>query len=438
MESGIWNGTNFTGVSTPDSVNDTLHGQHNVGAAWVGTTGMAGILTETGTDDFVDYNYYDSTRAGSITRVEGSVASFNDHQSLEAYALPFMSKAYYLSMSRYLELNGLIYEGSSVEKDGSEDIATGLLTLDTICFDMSQRLPQSLRFTNHPSGQVVDNIGDVSSVTNREIFAFRLSPNSGSMTVNTLAIDLEVSGMLVTDLSNLRVMVDENGDGTIGATETTSLAGTGTVSLLNGSGNVTFNSSFSLTQPMDLILTGSLANLAEDDVINLSLGGQNSAQPQFGGAYNGSHRHGSDLLQREGDVLVAYIDKRSEGGERDVRLRVFDGENDRFSGELAVASSNSVLRFVEAQTSTADNTMMLLTQGLYKDGNQVAIQLHQFDGANWSTAWQEWSHDKDEVGHFAADIAYFASSGNALAVYGNGSTNPQYRFFTASSNSWSA
>ena len=155
----------------------------------------------------------------------------------------------------------------------------------------------------HAAGQEKDKFTVEATVTDVELFAFRLMRTAGQRaTVSSVQFQLSsITGVETADLSNLKIYYDANGNGTIDGGETTTVGGTSpTVSIVGSSGTITFNEQFTLTSDGNLnyILKGDVANLAMKDTMTVSL--SNSNVSITSGTVNaGSPRHNErDALHR--------------------------------------------------------------------------------------------------------------------------------------------
>ena len=116
----------------------------------------------------------------------------------------------------------------------------------------------SSTISNHDAGQI-DDAFNFQSKFNEPLFAFKLTPESGSATVTSLTIDLsgarEVS---VDDFSGIHLCVDSNNNGTIGATdfETCVIDDdiNGTMTANGQFGSITFDTDFLVTTATNYVV----------------------------------------------------------------------------------------------------------------------------------------------------------------------------------------
>jgi probable HAF family extracellular repeat protein len=124
--------------------------------------------------------------------------------------------------------------------------------------------------SNHTAGQESDDFHELGAETNAELFAFRLAPCSGSLTVTQIIFRLtSIVGLVNGDWAGIELVVDSNSDGNIGVSETTTVGGTGTVN--TAAGTVTFSTSFVVSSATHYILRADFASLSPGDQVTISL-----------------------------------------------------------------------------------------------------------------------------------------------------------------------
>jgi hypothetical protein len=151
----------------------------------------------------------------------------------------------------------------------AQDGANGFVTVSN---ELETGLDVSLG--EHSGGQERDKFMSASSVTGAELFAFRLTNNTGStMTVDQVQFQLSsVTGVAQGDFANLAIYVDSNSDGAIGGGETTTVGGTGVVDA--GVSTITFGTDFAISAgtTANYILKGDVNNLVAGDTVTIGLG----------------------------------------------------------------------------------------------------------------------------------------------------------------------
>ncbi|MHC5109099.1 MAG: hypothetical protein ACYTHJ_04380 [Planctomycetota bacterium] len=123
---------------------------------------------------------------------------------------------------------------------------------------------------DHMAGQETDAFSQSGSETDAELFGFELAPQGGSQTVTQLVFSVSnIVTLLDGDWAGVEIIVDANGDGTIGVGETTSVGGSGAVS--TSGGTITFSTSFSVTATTQYILRADFASLSDGDRVTVGL-----------------------------------------------------------------------------------------------------------------------------------------------------------------------
>ena len=135
----------------------------------------------------------------------------------------------------------------------------------------------TVTLADHAAGQESNKFAGVTWVRAGELFAFKLTNNTGSqVTVTQVQFQLSsVTGIAQGDVGNFLIYQDDNNDGAIGAGETTTVGGTGAVNA--GMTTITFSTSFTVaaSTTVNYILKGNAANLASDDTMTIALGKTN-------------------------------------------------------------------------------------------------------------------------------------------------------------------
>ena len=116
----------------------------------------------------------------------------------------------------------------------------------------------SLALSDHPAGQE-SNKFDIptgnNSTSSAELFNFKLQATGGNVSVTKLIISLsDIRGFSTANLSVPKIYIDTLDDGAIDAGDTTTVGGTGAVSISGFSGTITFNSQFSVLGSKSYIL----------------------------------------------------------------------------------------------------------------------------------------------------------------------------------------
>ena len=125
----------------------------------------------------------------------------------------------------------------------------------------------TVTLADHAAGQESNKLAGVTWVRAGELFAFKLTNNTGS-SVNVTQLQFQLSavtGIAQGDVGNFLIYQDDNSDGAIAVGETTTVGGTGSVSV--GMTTITFSTSFAVAAntTVNYILKGNATNLASDD-----------------------------------------------------------------------------------------------------------------------------------------------------------------------------
>lgn len=124
--------------------------------------------------------------------------------------------------------------------------------------------------SDHDAGQEPDAFTESGGETNAELFAFKLAPCAGSLTVTEVVFTLSnIIGLTDGDWAGVELVVDENRDGNVGVGETTTVGGAGVVD--QASGTITFSTSFFLNSDTQYILRADFASLSIGDEVTIAL-----------------------------------------------------------------------------------------------------------------------------------------------------------------------
>lgn len=147
----------------------------------------------------------------------------------------------------------------------------------------------TLGYVSHTQGQVRDKF-NASTVTGETLFAFKFVPAGETVTVGPVIVQLvDVTGIVQGDISNVALYRDENSNRQYDAGTDTQVGGAPTVSVNGKTGTITFSSTFSASASADYILVASVANLAGDDRMFITLGtGNLTTSGETAGSISGS------------------------------------------------------------------------------------------------------------------------------------------------------
>lgn len=126
---------------------------------------------------------------------------------------------------------------------------------------------------NHASGQETNkfDIGVTTSLTNAEIFAFKLTPSAESVSVSQIVFTLsQIQGLETPDLTGAAIFVDYNGNKEIDGGDS-QVGGAGTVAISGAGGTITFSSSFSTSTARDYILQADIAGIGGGNELTINL-----------------------------------------------------------------------------------------------------------------------------------------------------------------------
>jgi hypothetical protein len=154
--------------------------------------------------------------------------------------------------------------------------------------------PQTtLPLADHTAGQESDAFRNFGTETDAELFAFQFDPCLSAFNVTEVVFSLSsIVGLDDADWADIEIVEDTNDDGNIGAGETTTVGGAGTVD--TAAGTVTFSTSFNVTAATNYILRADFSFLEDGDTVRLDLApaGVTASATVVGSTSSVTHREG--------------------------------------------------------------------------------------------------------------------------------------------------
>lgn len=128
----------------------------------------------------------------------------------------------------------------------------------------------STTLASHSGGQVSDAFNGQAK-TDGPLLAFRLVPQTGTATVETVRLSLSgISGIVATDFSNFRLVIDRNSNRVFDGPDTI-VGGAGEFVVLGTAGDLLFTSPFVATTALDYIVVADWSAPASGSFLTISL-----------------------------------------------------------------------------------------------------------------------------------------------------------------------
>jgi len=128
----------------------------------------------------------------------------------------------------------------------------------------------ALTLADHDAGQESDAFTQSGSETDAELFGFNLDADGDIIAVTQLVFRLtNISGLTDADWTFGEIVVDDDNNGTIEFSETTTVGGVETVD--QAAGTITFPLSFNVLSATNYILRMNFSSLSEGDAVTISL-----------------------------------------------------------------------------------------------------------------------------------------------------------------------
>jgi len=116
------------------------------------------------------------------------------------------------------------------------------------------------------------------------------------------------------------------------------------------------------------------------------------------------------------------------------QFREFDGLQGIWSDEFTTTNAGSTIQWTVSAISPDGSEELVAV--LSDSGAGTKLDLLRWDGSTWSVDWTAAGITSINANKQGFDVAYESSSGHAIAVYSNNTSNPVYR--TWDGTSWSA
>ena len=439
-EMGIWEGDGFSFFSKAnDNIGTYDRADVMVEIEWLDPSGKAVMV----------YNYQDvSDRIYTSVYTPGSgwsssiefFTGINRRESHDMVSIFGEDRIVMALAEDDSELWTSVHDGSSWSELGTNPQTSSLPINDGRAFSLGVREPHRM-VVGEPKVAATDAFNESGSIDDGALIAFRLYSHAlGNRTVDQIAINIDTSsGISIGDLSDFKLVVDENLNSVVYAGDTTTVGGTGSLSFFGSAGEILFTTDISISTPKNLILTGDVANLVAGDSMTISVDA-NDVIDSAGAVVVGEttpviHIEGVLGPNAAGDTRMLYARSGSSSlgtrlwdqSEKSLSLE-FDGPSTTYPVQWAISTidPNSTTEFLAAQTT---------------DGSSTQIEVLHFDGSDWVTDWTDSGISNDFRTYRGFDMATMSRSGNTLVVYANGSTTqasenlPMYRLWDGSS--WS-
>jgi hypothetical protein len=270
----------------------------------------------------------------------------------------------------------------------------------------------TVTLSEHAAGQEKDKFALDSSVTDVDLFTFRLVRTAGQRaTVSRIEFQLsDITGIVTatTDLSNLRIYYDANGNGTIDGGETATVGGTSPTVYIDGSsGYIRFDDDFTLTSDGNLnyILNGNVINLVKGDTMTISL--SNSNVSLTSGDVNGST---TDVIHYTGTTpLIAYSEYA--GTNYDLKYSAYLN-NAWDAGAVAIDDTANYYYWKVLKTDPLAEKQVALS--VKNESGTYKLYASFYDGASWGPS--TYLGAVYSPYYYRNDAAYEQMSGELLVV----------------------
>ncbi len=171
-----------------------------------------------------------------------------------------------------LTISGLSFGNFTAVSPASTSLGirtAGAGVTTTATDDKTIAITGSMTLDNHSGGQVTDNFLFPSD-TNVPLFAFNLTPAYENAAIASMSFSLEgVNGITSSDLTNIALYQDHDGDKVVDATDTR--ISTATLSIGGQTGTITLTPTYSATTSTNYLLAATTTNIRPGDHLTVKL-----------------------------------------------------------------------------------------------------------------------------------------------------------------------
>lgn len=387
-------GTMFFAVG---DLNDEI-GQYSLSSAWDITTASHEIL--------LDVNPPESTPWGLAFKPDGTkmfLLGQTNNDTVYQYSLtgsqwglevPGARSVSYVNVK---DSNACYTSGNNMSAVNSTDGG------NNDCWDISAPVAAgTLAISDHDTGQE-SNKFNTNSLIDEEFFRFKLIPSSEAITIS-LVFSLTTFGVSQSDITNVQLFPDYNGDGNINGDDSEDpVGGVGTVSIVGNTGTITF-SGFSTSTAMNYILQADISSINPGDELSIGL---NKAKITASGVSSGQS------ITPSGTVTLA-VHSRSGGGSVGAGGKV---------GDTSTAQETQTGGGGGGGDQTGEGSSSTITELIFSDSftgsNGTDLVSHTPDtGTSWTEAIDTAGNLNIQIQSNQARASAFSES-NTLAYVAN-------------------
>lgn len=288
-----------------------------------------------------------------------------------------------LLVSNDTSIYALTSDGDSwTTTNSGQPLGTTLPTAEDISYYLDSYGQTALLVSDHRSGQVSQSMQSNAS-SGANIFSFLLKPREGNpKTVTEMIFRMEnLVGVESSDLSNVQVFRDANGDGLIGSGESTALGDVGSVSTIGSTGTITFSTEFEISDFTYLVLTVDIANLGDADEVTVTLSKDDFTLQGdtviTGEVTDARIIQGGSGLKEAGDVRLLYA--TAEAPSDTLRTRIYDHSEVKLSSEELTQSTNTVVWWMEHAIHPSGGQELVMSLSSTGPTTEVI----RWDGSEW-------------------------------------------------------
>ncbi|MFC2091239.1 hypothetical protein ACFLTD_00515 [Elusimicrobiota bacterium] len=431
-----WDGFNWVDQGEYDSqIRDQVaSGDINCAVGWVGSSGEAiCVFSDNGTGGIHWANW--TSAGGWSIQSDESISGMGYIESVQIESFNEQDKLMAVISDSNNDLFAATYEsGSWTITNGGNSLVSNVSSNISKPFYFSVYEGKMIYLAEHTSDQQENVFTDKGDLDDKELFRFRLAPYSSTaaITVSQIVFSInDIVGLSDDDWNEVEICVDTNSDGQIGAGETGTVGGSPTVN--QSAGTITFQDDFNVTEFTDYILVADINSIESGDRVTIGLNTGNITVLD-GVSVNGSvsaaiHSFGIPLLDIDDARLIYGIADNPIP-----RILTWDMSVSTWSLVYSAEEARSLVMWTLNKVSPVRCEELFTV--LSNTGTAASLDMLRWDGNHWTKDWTSGSIVSNNTVMRGYDIEYELSSGDALAVYSDNTSNPVYR--TWDGTSWSS
>ena len=449
LDLALWNGKIFSsmvGQIDSDIVNTYPGGYTYTDSAWLGSTGnlIVNYWDEGQSGSLRNYSWKPSFQNAWIWKNEGSdtIADFAEgiNRAMAGYATG--NKAMMITHDTSGRLISVLTGDSYdwVKTNGGQALTSSLSHIAGRPYCISVKEPETLLFVEHPAGQMGNAISGAVNQTNLNLFAMQLKPKRGaSKTITQLIFNTtSAGGFSSANITNIELVLDENGNGIIEGGETTSLGGSGVANTSSTHGTITFSTNIVISEVTNVILQADFTGVSIGNTISIGLAesGLNLENSVTARGFVSTTFHSHKRHSPRSGFSARLFYQNMYAPNNQIQNHLWDSSSNILGPALGTTDIGFGVRSMQHAYAPQGNAELLFVNLSDRNTNPKHSMLELQNG-EWVNIWTETNVDINNLYSQSVDVIYEQLSGNAMAVFhADAASGPKYRYWNGST--WTA